>query len=162
MCLGSFHVGSGSVPAVQQRPLVFGHVRQVAQRHRFREHRLLVDLQGLRPDALGRIELHALRRFGQALEGGFLGVATQAAGIDHALHVGESDAAFLRRSFRRSQEYGGAAPPPGHGPHRYIFTLYALNVDKLDVPDDASAAYIGFMINSAKLGEAKLVAKYER
>jgi Raf kinase inhibitor-like protein, YbhB/YbcL family len=61
-----------------------------------------------------------------------------------------------------SQEYGGAAPPPGHGPHRYIFTLYALNVDKLDVPDDASAAYVGFMIHSAKLGEAKLVAKYER
>lgn len=61
-----------------------------------------------------------------------------------------------------SKEYGGAAPPPGHGPHRYIFTLYALNTDKLDVPEDASAAYVGFMIHFAKLGEARLTAKYER
>ena len=58
--------------------------------------------------------------------------------------------------------YGGAAPRPGHGPHRYIFTLHALNVDKLDVPGDASAAYVGFMIHFARLGEAKLTAKYER
>jgi len=61
-----------------------------------------------------------------------------------------------------SKEYGGAAPPPGHGPHRYIFTLYALNTDKLDVPDDATAAYVGFMIHFAKIGEAKLTARYER
>ena len=61
-----------------------------------------------------------------------------------------------------SKEYGGAAPPPGHGPHRYIFTLYALNTDKLDVPEDASAAYVGFMIHFAKIGEAKLTATYER
>ncbi|HVE51917.1 MAG TPA: YbhB/YbcL family Raf kinase inhibitor-like protein [Ramlibacter sp.] len=61
-----------------------------------------------------------------------------------------------------SKEYGGAAPPPGHGPHRYIFTLYALNVDKLDVPEDASAAMGGFMIHFAKVGEARVSAKYER
>ncbi len=61
-----------------------------------------------------------------------------------------------------SKEYGGAAPPPGHGPHRYVFTLHALNVDRLDVPADASAAYVGFMIHFAKLGEAKLTATYQR
>ncbi len=61
-----------------------------------------------------------------------------------------------------TREYGGAAPPPGHGVHRYVFTLYALNVDKLDVPDDASAALVGFMIHFAKLGEAKLTATYQR
>lgn len=58
--------------------------------------------------------------------------------------------------------YGGAAPPPGHGVHRYVFTLYALNTEKLDVPEDASAAMVGFMINFAKLGEAKLTATYQR
>jgi len=58
--------------------------------------------------------------------------------------------------------YGGAAPPPGHGVHRYVFTLYALNVDKLDVPDDASAAMVGFMIHFAKVGEAKLTGTYQR
>ena len=59
-------------------------------------------------------------------------------------------------------EYGGAAPPPGHGPHRYIFTLYALKTEKLDVPAGCTAAYVGFNIHFAKLGEAKLTAKYER
>lgn len=58
--------------------------------------------------------------------------------------------------------YGGAAPPPGHGPHRYLSTLYALNTEKLDVAPDATAAMIGFMIHFAKLGEAKLTAIYQR
>ena len=61
-----------------------------------------------------------------------------------------------------THEYGGAAPPPGHGPHRYIFTLYALKTPTLDVPADASAAYVGFNIHFAKLGEARLMATYER
>lgn len=61
-----------------------------------------------------------------------------------------------------TKEYGGAAPPPGHGPHRYVFTLYALNVDKLDVDEAPSAAYIGFLIHFGKLAEAKLTAVYER
>ena len=58
--------------------------------------------------------------------------------------------------------FGGAAPPPGHGPHRYIFTLYALNTGKLDVPPDASAAMVGFYIHFAKLAQAQLTATYER
>ncbi|MBN9429698.1 MAG: kinase inhibitor [Burkholderiales bacterium] len=61
-----------------------------------------------------------------------------------------------------TKEYGGAAPPPGDKPHRYIFKVYALNTDKLDVPADASAAYVGFMIHFAKLAEAELVATYGR
>lgn len=58
--------------------------------------------------------------------------------------------------------YGGAAPPPGHGPHRYIFTLHALSTDKLDVPADATAAYVGFMVHMSSLGSATLSATYER
>ena len=53
--------------------------------------------------------------------------------------------AKLGRTDFGTAEYGGAAPPPGHGPHRYIFTLYALNTGKLDVPPDASAAMVGFI-----------------
>ena len=30
--------------------------------------------------------------------------------------------------------YGGPAPPPGDKPHRYIFTVFALKVGKLEVP----------------------------
>lgn len=57
--------------------------------------------------------------------------------------------------------YGGACPPPGK-PHRYIFTVYALKVDKLDVPPDASPALIGFMTHASQLGSAKIVVTYGR
>ena len=37
-----------------------------------------------------------------------------------------------------------------------------LKTEKLDVPAGCTAAYIGFNIHFAKIGEAKLTAKYER
>ncbi|HRP29211.1 MAG TPA: YbhB/YbcL family Raf kinase inhibitor-like protein [Burkholderiaceae bacterium] len=58
--------------------------------------------------------------------------------------------------------FGGACPPQGDKPHRYVFTVYALKTDKLDVPADASAALIGFMIHANKLGSATFTAKYGR
>jgi hypothetical protein len=61
-----------------------------------------------------------------------------------------------------SAAFGGACPPPGDKPHRYIFTVYALKTDKLDVPADASAALVGFMIHANKIGEAKFSARYGR
>lgn len=61
-----------------------------------------------------------------------------------------------------NHEFGGACPPAGAKPHRYIFTVHALKVEKLDVPADASAALIGFMVNSNSLGKASFTAKYGR
>lgn len=61
-----------------------------------------------------------------------------------------------------SKAFGGACPPQGDKPHRYIFTVYALKTDKLDAPADASAALIGFMIHANQLGKATLAAKYGR
>ena len=61
-----------------------------------------------------------------------------------------------------SAGFGGACPPPGDKPHRYIFTVYALKTDKLDVPADATAALVGFMIHANKLGSATFTAKYGR
>ena len=58
--------------------------------------------------------------------------------------------------------FGGACPPAGDKPHRYVFTVYALKAEKLEVPADATAALVGFMINSNKLGEAKFSARYGR
>ena len=58
--------------------------------------------------------------------------------------------------------FGGACPPPGDKPHRYVFTVYALKVDKLDVPADATAALIGYMLNANKLATASFTAKYGR
>ncbi len=58
--------------------------------------------------------------------------------------------------------FGGACPPVGDKPHHYVFTVHALSVPKLDVPEDASAALIGYMIQSNRLGLARLTANYSR
>lgn len=61
-----------------------------------------------------------------------------------------------------SAAFGGACPPAGDKPHRYIFTVYALKTDKIEAPADASAALVGFMVNANKLGKASFEAKYGR
>ena len=58
--------------------------------------------------------------------------------------------------------WGGTCPPEGDKPHRYIFTVYALKTDKLDIPADATAALAGFMINANSLAKASFTAKYGR
>jgi Raf kinase inhibitor-like YbhB/YbcL family protein len=58
--------------------------------------------------------------------------------------------------------FGGACPPPGDKPHRYVFTVYALKVATLDVPPDASPALIGYMTKASSLGSASFTAKYAR
>jgi Raf kinase inhibitor-like YbhB/YbcL family protein len=55
--------------------------------------------------------------------------------------------------------YGGAAPPAGPA-HRYIFTVFALNVPKLDIPTDATAAMAGFMLNAHALAKASLTVMF--
>jgi len=58
--------------------------------------------------------------------------------------------------------WGGACPPQGDKPHRYVFTVYALKTDKLDIPLDATAALTGYMIHANMLGKASLTGKYGR
>ena len=58
--------------------------------------------------------------------------------------------------------WGGVCPPQGDKPHRYIFTVYALKTDKLDIPADATAALAGFMIHANTIGKASFTAKYGR
>lgn len=58
--------------------------------------------------------------------------------------------------------WGGMCPPPGDKPHRYLFTVHALSVDRLDVPDDATAALAGFTIHFNTLATATFTATYGR
>ncbi len=58
--------------------------------------------------------------------------------------------------------YGGPCPPKGDKPHRYIFTVYALKVDKIDADRDASGALVGFMLNANKLAKTSFTAYYGR
>ena len=61
-----------------------------------------------------------------------------------------------------SKAFGGACPPKGHGKHRYQFRLFALDVEKLDLSPDASAALIGFMLNSHAIDSVMLEPLYGR
>lgn len=58
--------------------------------------------------------------------------------------------------------WGGPCPPPGDKPHRYVFTLHALKVDKLDLPEGATASLAGFMVNANSIGKARLTGRYGR
>ena len=57
--------------------------------------------------------------------------------------------------------FGGAAPPPGHGPHRYIFTVFAVDTERLDVTPDNSGAVFGFNLHFHTLARAQITAIYE-
>jgi Raf kinase inhibitor-like YbhB/YbcL family protein len=56
--------------------------------------------------------------------------------------------------------YGGAAPPPGF-PHRYIFAVHALDVEKLGVDRDTPPAVIGFNITAHTLARGYIAPVYE-
>lgn len=58
--------------------------------------------------------------------------------------------------------YAGACPPAGDTPHRYHFTLWALDTDKLALDQDVSAAMVGFFLNQHKLDKATLTVTYGR
>lgn len=61
-----------------------------------------------------------------------------------------------------ARDFGGACPPQGHGVHHYHFVIHALKVDRLDVPEDASPALIGYNIHFNELGSHDLTALYQR
>lgn len=55
----------------------------------------------------------------------------------------------------------GAAPPPGHGPHRYVFAVHALDVESVDLPQDASPAFGMFNLFGHVLARAELTWTFE-
>ena len=58
--------------------------------------------------------------------------------------------------------FGGACPPVGDKPHQYIFTIYALKVDKLGIKSDATPALVGYLLNHNLLAKASIVAYFSR
>lgn len=56
--------------------------------------------------------------------------------------------------------YLGAAPPAGHGPHRYYFTVHALDVASLDIPPTATPVFLMFNTFGRVLGRATILGTY--
>ncbi|MGA2125423.1 MAG: YbhB/YbcL family Raf kinase inhibitor-like protein [Xanthobacteraceae bacterium] len=58
--------------------------------------------------------------------------------------------------------YIGPCPPEGDHPHRYLFTVFAVGTDKLQVTADSSAALIGFQLHFNTLAKAAIMGLYKR
>jgi len=57
----------------------------------------------------------------------------------------------------RLTSFQGAAPPAGHGAHRYVFTLSALNVERLDLAAESTPAMLGFVLRDHVVARAQLI-----
>jgi Raf kinase inhibitor-like YbhB/YbcL family protein len=58
--------------------------------------------------------------------------------------------------------WGGPCPPKGAKAHAYVFTLYALGVEKFDLAPTATASQYGFLINRMPLAKAVMSVPYGR
>ncbi len=58
--------------------------------------------------------------------------------------------------------YHGPCPAKGDPPHRYVFTLYALSVEKLPVQPGASGAMVTSTAQDSLLAKATFIAHYGR
>ncbi len=57
--------------------------------------------------------------------------------------------------------YGGPCPPPGHGPHRYFFRLYALD-DLLDIRSGINRKELEDAMKGHIVSRAELMGRFER
>jgi Raf kinase inhibitor-like YbhB/YbcL family protein len=89
-------------------------------------------------------------------------VTSLAAGAGDDQGSGLPPGAFQLRNDAGLARFLGAAPPPGHGKHRYFFVVHALDVESLGVPKDASNAFLGFNLFSHTVARGMLVPWYER
>jgi Raf kinase inhibitor-like YbhB/YbcL family protein len=60
------------------------------------------------------------------------------------------------------RRYVGAAPPSGHGSHRYYVAVHAVDVDKLELTEDASPAFLGFNLFQHAIARAYIHGTYEQ
>jgi Raf kinase inhibitor-like YbhB/YbcL family protein len=74
---------------------------------------------------------------------------------------GLPDGAFQLAGDGGAARFIGAAPPAGHGEHRYFITVHALDVEDIGVPAEGTPAFLGFNIASHILGRATIVATGE-
>jgi hypothetical protein len=58
--------------------------------------------------------------------------------------------------------YGAPCPPTGHGPHRYMFKLYALDTDDLSIPISPNREDFLQAVETHVIEQAKLIGTYER
>jgi Raf kinase inhibitor-like YbhB/YbcL family protein len=68
--------------------------------------------------------------------------------------------AFSVRNDYGTKDFGGAAPPAGDPPHRYVFAVHALDTEKLGVDSDVSPAIVGFNLRFHTIARAVIIPVY--
>ena len=68
--------------------------------------------------------------------------------------------AFSVRNDYGTKDFGGAAPPAGDPPHRYVFAVHALDTDSLGIDSDVSPAVAGFNLRFHTIARAMIVPVY--
>ncbi|MEE3850337.1 YbhB/YbcL family Raf kinase inhibitor-like protein [Gordonia sp. LSe1-13] len=89
-------------------------------------------------------------------------VTSLAEGAGDESGSGLPDGAVALTGDASMKRFVGAAPPPGHGPHRYYVVVHAVDVESLGLPDGATPAYLGFNLFSHAIARAILVGTYEQ
>jgi len=76
--------------------------------------------------------------------------------------IGLPSGAIHARNDTGAPGYVGAAPPPGHGEHRYVFAVHALGLPTLGLDASATPAFVGFTLTFNTLARGVIVATFER
>lgn len=58
--------------------------------------------------------------------------------------------------------FGGACPPKDDKAHQYIFTVHALNVNKLALNKNSNPALVGYMLHVHTIQKASIISYYSR
>jgi Raf kinase inhibitor-like YbhB/YbcL family protein len=88
-------------------------------------------------------------------------VTELAAGAGNDPGSGIPEPAWQLRGDAGRARYVGAAPPAGHGKHRYFFAVHAVDVPSLGLPHEATPALLMFNLFTHTLARASLAPWWE-